>query len=167
MCLKQNSLRHVLAVNTISFVYILKKIIMDDSFYERKEHQTLLWLLKNSEFTEALVYLVCRRKYQNLKVINYIQSIEICNDELTLVILLSVGKVNREYLTIKNNQNLHFITFSDFFLDQSVLEDIYIKTINLKEWFNEILKYSKNEEFKRLYELSKLKIRTDGENFNC
>ncbi len=136
---------------------------MDDLFYEKKEHQTLFWLLNNTEFTEALVYLVCRKEYQNLKIINYRQSIEIWNDQLTIVILLSVGRKNREYLTSRNSPNTYFITFSNFFSDESVFEDIYVKIVNLKEWFNEILKRAKNEDIRRLFELSKLKISMDHE----
>jgi hypothetical protein len=131
---------------------------MDDLFYEKKEHQILFWLLSNTEFTTILVYLITRREHQNLKVINYSHAIEIWNDHLTIVILLSVGIQNREYLDIRNNRNLHFITFSGFYADESIFKDVYIKIIDLKEWFNEIMKRSKNEEIKRLYELSKLKI---------
>jgi hypothetical protein len=131
---------------------------MDDSFYERKEHQILFWLLGNSEFTSILVYLITRRAHQNLRVINYSHAIEIWNNELTIVILLSVGAENKEYLHIGTKKNLHFIAFSGFYADESIFKNIYIKIIDLKEWFNEIMKRSKNEEIKRLYELSKLKI---------
>lgn len=131
---------------------------MDDLFYEKKEHQILFWLLSSTEFTTILVYLITRREHQNLKVINYSHAIEIWNDHLKIVILLSVGIQNSEYLDIRNNQNLHFITFSGFYADESIFKDVYIKIIDLKEWFNQIMKRSKNEEIKSLYELSKLKI---------
>jgi hypothetical protein len=131
---------------------------MDDLFYEKEEHQILFWLLSNKEFTTILVYLITRREHQNLQIINYSHSIEIWNDQFTIVILLSVGIQNREYLDIRNNRNLHFITFSGFYTNETIFKDVYIKIIDLKEWFDEIMKRSKNEEIKRLYELSKLKI---------
>jgi hypothetical protein len=38
-------------------------MFMGNLFYENEEHQCLFWLLESSEFTSALVYLVCRRNY--------------------------------------------------------------------------------------------------------
>ena len=40
---------------------------MDHSFYKGEEEQTLLWLLQSVEFTSALVYLICRKNYSNIK----------------------------------------------------------------------------------------------------
>lgn len=133
---------------------------MDDLFYESEEHQTLLQLLESFEFTSALVYLVCRRNYVNLKITANQHSIEIWNSELTIVILLSTGFEKRHYESLKNNPNLHIITFSIFFITDFNfnIKDIYIKTISTKEWFSEVLKRSKNEEIKRLHQLSNLKI---------
>jgi hypothetical protein len=134
---------------------------MGDLFYENEEHQCILWLLESSEFTTALVYLVCRRNYGNLKITANQHSIEIWNDELTIVILLSVAFEKRHYESIKNNPNLHVITFSSFFNSDFNFDinEIYIKTITTKEWFSEIFKSSENEEIKRLYRLNNLKIR--------
>lgn len=131
---------------------------MDDAFYEKKEHQILFWLFSNPEFTAILIYLITRKEHQNLQVINYNHSIEIWNDHLTIVILLSVGIKNKEYLDLSPSSNIHFITFSRFYDDESIFKNVYIKIIDLKDWFNEIMKRSKNEEIKRLSELSKLKI---------
>lgn len=133
---------------------------MGNLFYENEEHQCLLWLLESTEFTSALAYLVCRRNYGNLKIIANKHSIEIWNSELTIVILLSAAFEKRHYASIKNNPNLHVITFSSFFNSDFNfdIEEIYIKTISTKEWFSEVLKRSKNEEVKRLYQLSNLKI---------
>jgi hypothetical protein len=133
---------------------------MGNLFYENEEHQCLLWLLKSSEFTSALVYLVCRRNYGDLKIIVNQHSIEIWNEELTIVILLSAAFEKRYYESIKNNPNLHIITFSTFFNSDFNfdIKDIYIKTITTKEWFSEVLKRSNNEEIKRLFQLSNLKI---------
>lgn len=133
---------------------------MGNLFYENEEHQCLLWLLESSEFTSALVYLICRRNYGNLKIKANKHSIEIWNSELTIVILLSTAFEKRYYESIKNMPNLHIITFSTFFITDFNfdIKDIYIKTISTKEWFSEVLKRSKNEEIKRLYQLSNLKI---------
>jgi hypothetical protein len=135
-------------------------MFMGNLFYENGEHQCLFWLLESSDFTSALVYLVCRRNYGNLKITANQHSIEIWNDELTIVILLSAAFEKRHYESIKNNLNLHVITFSSFFNSDFNfdIEEIYIKTITTKEWFSEVLKRSKNEEIKRLYQLSNLKI---------
>lgn len=131
---------------------------MDDAFYEKKEYQILFWLLSNPEFTAILTYLITRKEHQNLQVINYSHSIEIWNDRLTIVILLSVGIKNKDYLNLRQSSNLHFITFSRFYDDECIFKNVYIKIIDLKDWYNEIMKRSKNEEIKRLSELGKLKI---------
>jgi hypothetical protein len=83
---------------------------MGNLFYENREHQCLFWLLESSEFTSALVYLVCRRNYGNLKITANQHSIEIWNDELTIVILLSALS-KRHYESIKITST-HVITFS-------------------------------------------------------
>jgi len=138
---------------------------MNGLIYERKEHQTLHWLLQSTEFISNLVYLVCRREHQNLKVINGLQSIEIFNDEVKIVILLSVGAANRAYLKFKDRYDVHFIVFSNLYQDESSLNDLYIRMISLKEWSDVILRRSKNEEIRRLYELSNLKIKVSGDNW--
>jgi len=139
---------------------------MDDLFYERKEYQTLHWLLQSPEFINALVYLVCRREYKNSKVLVSLWSIEIFNEDIKIVILLSVGRVNRGYLVFKDDLDVHFIVFSHLFDDESVIKDLYIRMISLKEWYNVIIRRSRNEEIRRLYELSNLKIKVLGESWS-
>lgn len=139
---------------------------MDELFYERKEYQTLHWLLQSREFTNALAYLVCRREHKNLKVLVSLWSIEIFNEEIKIVILLSVGRVNKRYVVFKDNLDVHFIVFSHLYEDESVIKDLYIRMICLKEWYNEIIRRSKNEEIRRLYELSNLKIKVLGESWS-
>lgn len=133
---------------------------MEDLFYEQEEHQRLLWLLQSLEFTSALVYLVCRKNHLNLKITTNKHSIEIWNEKLTIVILLSTAFEKKHYELIKNNTNLHIITFLSFFNNDFNFDisEIYIKIVTTKEWFNEVMKRSKNEEIKRLYQLSNLKI---------
>lgn len=139
---------------------------MDDLFYERKEYQTLHWLLQSTEFINALVYLVCRREYKNSKVLVSLWSIEIFNEDIKIVILLSVGRVNKGYRVFKDNLDVHFIVLSHLFEDESVIKYLYIRMISLRDWYNEILRRSKNEEVRRLYELSNLKIKVLGETWS-
>lgn len=134
---------------------------MNNSFYKREEEQTLLWLLQSVEFTSALVYLVCRRNYSNIKITASSHSIEIWNEEFTIVIILSAAFEKRHYQAIKNIPNLHIITFSTFFnCDFNFnIDDIYIKIISTNEWLDEVLKRSNNEEVKRINKLIDLKLR--------
>ncbi|MBU2062553.1 MAG: hypothetical protein KKH44_11980 [Bacteroidetes bacterium] len=134
---------------------------MDNSFYKREEEQTLFWLLQSVEFTSALVYLVCRRNYSNIKITASSHSIEIWNEEFTIVIILSAAFEKRHYQAIRNITNLHIITFSPFFnCDFNFnIDDIYIKTISTNEWLDEVLKRSNNEEVKRINKLIDLKLR--------
>lgn len=106
---------------------------MDDLFYGRKENHTLRWLLQSTEFINALVYLVCRREYKNLKVLVSLWSIEIFNEDIKIVILLSVGRVNRGYLVFKDHLDVHFIVFLHLYENKSVIKDLYIRMIILKE----------------------------------
>lgn len=136
---------------------------MADLIYEIKEHQTLHWLLQSGEFTMFLVYLVCGKEHENLNVISGLNSIEIFNDELKVVILLSVGYVNKNYLKIKDVRSVYYIVFSRLFNDESVLTDLNITMISLKDWFNLIISRSKNKDINRLHQLSTLKIKVIGE----
>lgn len=138
---------------------------MADLVYKIKEHQILHWLLQSDEFTSSLVYLICGREYENLNVISGLNSIEIFNDELKVVILLSVGYANKNYLRIKDVRNVYYIVFSRLFNDQSVLNDLNIIMISLKDWYNLISSCSKNDEIDRLRQLSNLKIKVIGENW--
>lgn len=78
-----------------------------------------------------------------------------------VVIILSVAFNKKEYNSIKNISNLHLISFSLFFNSEFSLDvnDIYIKIISVKEWFDLVLKSSQNDEIKRMYKLSELKMR--------
>lgn len=138
---------------------------MADLIYGVKEHETLHWLLQSDEFVSSLVYLVCGSEHENLNVISGLNSIEIFNEELKVVILLSVGYVNKIYLKIKDVRKVHYIVLSRLFTDESVLNDLDITMISLKEWFHLIIRRSKSKDFNRLHHLSGLKIKVIGENW--
>jgi hypothetical protein len=63
--------QNVLLEDSISIIVVfynknkIKKVFMGNLFYETGKHSFIL-LLESSEFTSALVYLVCRRNYGNL-----------------------------------------------------------------------------------------------------
>jgi Mn-containing catalase len=109
---------------------------MNDLFDELKKRKTLFSIIENDEFRAILVYLITRKEHHYLKAAYFNKAIEIWNDEVKIVILFSIGIENRHYLDMKNNQNLHFITFSAIYEDKSVFKDIYIKIINIKEWLS-------------------------------
>lgn len=131
---------------------------MPDLVYEMKEHQTLHWLLQCNEFASSLVYLVCDIQYDNLYVISGHNSIEIFNDEVKVVILFSVGYVNKNYLKIKDVRRVYYIIFSPLFKYESLLNGLDIIMISLKEWFY-LISRSKNEDANRLHRLSNLEIK--------
>ncbi len=139
---------------------------MADLVYEIKEHQTLHWLLQSDEFASSLVYLVCGIQYDNLYVISGLNSIEIFNDELKVVILLSVGYVNKNYLKIKDVRRVYYIIFSPLFKYESLLNGLDIIMISLKEWFY-LISRSRNEDTNRLHQLSNLKIKVIVEDLPC
>lgn len=131
---------------------------MADLVYGIKEHQTLHWLLQSDEFASSLVYIVCGIQYENLNVISGVNSIEIINEEVKVVILFSVGYVNKNYHKIKDARLVYYIIFSPLFKDESLLNGLNIIEISLKEWFY-LISRSKNEDTNRLHQLSNLKIK--------
>lgn len=138
---------------------------MADLVYEIKEHKTLHWLLQSDEFVSSFVYLVCGREHENLNMISGLNSIEIFNDEVKVVILFYVGYENKNYLRIKDIRNVYYIVFSPLFYDESVLNDLNIIMISLREWFHLIIRSSKNKDINdRLQQLSNLKINVIGHN---
>ena len=131
---------------------------MADLVYGIKEHQILHWLLQSDEFASSLLYLVCGIQYESLNVISGVNSIEIINEEVKVVILFSVGYVNKNYLKIKDARLVYYIIFSPLFKDESLLNGLNIIEISLKEWFY-LISRSKNEDANRLHQLSNLKIK--------
>ena len=138
---------------------------MADLIYEIKEHQTLHWLLQSDEFLSSLVNLVCGTEHEDLNVISGLNAIEIFNDEVKVVILLTVGYANKNYLKIKDVRSVYYIVFSRLFNDESVLNDLDIIMVSLKEWVHLITRLSKNKDINRLHQLSNLKIKVIGENW--
>jgi len=138
---------------------------MADLIYEIKEHQTLHWLLQSDEFISSLVNLVCGTEYEDLNVISGLNAIEIFNDEVKVVILLTVGYANKNYLKIRDVRSVYYIVFSRLFNDESVLNDLDIIMVSLKEWVHLITRRSKNKDINRLHQLSNLKIKVIGENW--
>lgn len=131
---------------------------MGDLIYEINEHKTLHWILQSNDFVSSLVCLVCGKEYENLYVISGLNSIEIMNEGVKVVILFSVGYVNKNYLKIKDVRPVYYIIFSDLFKDESLLNGLDINEISLKEWFY-LIRRSKNKDVNRLYQLSNLKIK--------
>lgn len=131
---------------------------MADLVYDIKEHQTLHWLLQSDEFASSLVYLVCGMQYENLNVISGLNSIEIINEQVKVVILFSVGYVNKNYLKIKDVRPVYYIVFSHLFKDESLLNGLNISEVCLEEWFC-LISRSKNKDVNRLNQLSNLKIK--------
>ena len=81
-------------------------------FYEKLEHNELLWTLENNQtICTSLAYMTTFKNYENLKVIPKQHSIEIFNDELVLSIILYVGFEINEYIENDNKLNFHMVSF--------------------------------------------------------
>lgn len=81
-------------------------------FYEKLEHNELLWTLENNQtICTSLAYMTTFKNYENLKVIPKQHSIEIFNDELILSIILYVGFENNEYVENVNKSNFQIVSF--------------------------------------------------------
>jgi len=81
-------------------------------FYERLEHNELLWALENNQtICKSLAYMTTFKEYENLKVIAKQHSIEVFNDELILSIILYVGFEQKEYIENKRKTNFQIVSF--------------------------------------------------------
>lgn len=117
-------------------------------FYERLEHNELLWSLENNQtICKSLAYMVTFKEYQNLKVIPKQHSIEIFNDELILSIIFYVGFEKKEYLENYGKENMHLISFSKFTREMHEFEELKneIKFIEPKALFYTSLSFANNE----------------------
>jgi hypothetical protein len=85
---------------------------MEALFYESTNYTHLYKLLKIEEFNCSLAYMVDQKKHKKLNVTFKEHSIEVSNDDITIVIILFVGFENDEYEALKGKSNLHLITFN-------------------------------------------------------
>lgn len=117
-------------------------------FYERMEHNELLWSFEtNQTLCKSLAYMTTFKEYDNLKVTPKKHSIEVFNDKITLSLLLYVGFEKDEYVANCNLQNYHIISF------QKVTKEMIefkmfkneIKFINSKALFFTALSFIEND----------------------
>lgn len=84
-------------------------------FYERLEHNELLWALENNQtICRSLAYMTTFKEYKNLKVIPKQHSIEIFNDEVLLSIIFYVGFEKNEYVENTDKTNFQIVSFNRF-----------------------------------------------------
>lgn len=117
-------------------------------FYERLEHDELLWALENNQtICKSLAYMVTFKEYQNLKVTPKQHSIEIFNDELVLSIILYVGFEQNEYIENKNKANFQIVSFNKVTNEMHEFAELKneIKFIEPKALFYTTLSFSEND----------------------
>lgn len=117
-------------------------------FYERLEHDELLWALENNQtICRSLAYMVTFKEYQNLKVTPKQHSIEIFNDELVLSIILYVGFEQNEYIENKNKANFQIVSFNKVTNEMHEFAELKneIKFIEPKALFYTTLSFSEND----------------------
>lgn len=68
---------------------------------------------EQSEFCEALAYLLTFKKYEDLKVIPHKFSIEISNADINIFIVHTVFFQQQEYEAVKQLKNIHFVSFNN------------------------------------------------------
>lgn len=93
-----------------------------------------LHFCENSEFCEALAYLLTFKKYQNLNVVPHKFSIEISNIDIHIFIIHTVFFQQIEYLNVKEYSNAHFVSFNPSLSTMHEFNEIKneIKFINKK-----------------------------------
>lgn len=68
---------------------------------------------EQSEFCEALAYLLTFKKYEDLKVTPHKFSIEISNAYINIFIIHTVFFQQQEYEAVKQLKNIHFVSFNN------------------------------------------------------
>lgn len=68
---------------------------------------------EQSEFCEALAYLLTFKKYEDLKVTPHKFSIEISNADINIFIIHTVFFQQQEYEAVKQLKNIHFVSFNN------------------------------------------------------
>jgi hypothetical protein len=132
---------------------------MTDQFYfPHLPENILLGILQDSEFTEALVYLVNNKHHTGLKVIPQPHSIEISNEEINVSIVLYSGFELNEWLHIKNLPNHHLICLSYVITEMCEFEDMDIKFMDKLNWLFNIINHSENDLVKNMKRLKDLAI---------
>lgn len=126
--------------------------------YERIEYNTLLSLLNNIEYNEALAFMIDYKVHQNLKVVPKQYSIEISSNEITIIVILFVGFEQEEYKEIKNRKNLHIVSFADVVPDMTEFRELNVKFIDKHAWLFTILSRSNKPIIKELNSLKNLAI---------
>jgi hypothetical protein len=131
---------------------------MEGLFYGRIDYYFLFQLLQHEEYSSALSYLVHKRVHNQLNVIKKEYSIEVSNERITIVIVLFSGFEKFEYEAIKNNHNLHLITFSEIAPKMIEFENIGLKYYSQLDWLFRVLQLSKDDAILRLNLLKNLNL---------
>jgi hypothetical protein len=132
---------------------------MEDQFYYSDIHNNqLLQLLKELEFASALAYLVDFKNHAHLTITPHDYSIEISNNEITIVIILFSGFEMNEYLILKNKTNLNLISLSEIILEMCEFENMHVKYIDKLAWFFSVINRSENNLVKKINRIKNLRI---------
>lgn len=119
----------------------------------------LFQLIKeNPDFVTAIVYLTTYEKHKKLDVIPFKHSIKIFNKKVTLAIVLYVGFEENEYLEIKEDKNLHLMTFSKVIPLMIEFKKLKIKHVDKIAWLFRILEDSNKQKLKNLSKIKSLGI---------
>jgi hypothetical protein len=128
-------------------------------YYRRLEHINLLEILEDKDINQALAYMVDFKEYKKLKVIPHHNCIEVSNDYITIVVILLVGFVSKEYKTLEIRNNVHLIDFDN--ICKTIFEfrkfKNKIKHIDPSSLFYMVLSRSKSNKIANLKYLSHLK----------
>jgi hypothetical protein len=132
---------------------------MNNQFYfPHLPNNLLLDILQEPEFAESLVNLLDNKRHSNLKVTPKPHSIEISNEEINISIVIYSGFELNEWLTLKNQPNLHLICMSSIITEMVEFKDMNIKYIDKLTWLFNLINKSENELIKKIKRLKDLPI---------
>ena len=119
---------------------------------------TLLELLNEPEFSISLAYLVDFEDYVDLRIIPKKYSIEVSNNDITVLIILYSGFELNEYYELKNRTNVHLVCLSDVIPEMVEFQNMHIKFIDKLTWLFSIINRSERDFVSKLKHLKNLRI---------
>lgn len=132
---------------------------MNKSFhFPHHPNNSLLHLLYEPVFASALSYLVTFKNHYNLVVKPHANSIELSNVDVKIFIVIYSGFEIEEYITLKNQNNVHLVCLDFVSLELIEFANLPLKKVDKLAWMFAIMEKSECAFVQKLNTLKTLRI---------
>lgn len=130
----------------------------EDLPYRSIGNCTLFNLLRDSDISGALSYMLTGKVYNDLNVTAHDFSIELSNSSITISVVLYVGFEQNEYLKMKERQNYCLVSFNSSSHEINEFEGLGIRYIDNVALMNYCVSLSANDFAQKMSDLKNLNI---------